>query len=126
MPGGSYIRPNQQYYPWDGTSRNLVWDVGTLSWISMQQPVINTDNLTVDGALGVLNASDVRINPAKEETLLGVAGLVPAGYDYVSCSYTGSNLTGVVYKTGGAGGTTVATLTLTYDANDNLISVTKT
>lgn len=45
-------------------------------------------------------------------------------HDYISLSYTGDNLTGVVYKTGGAGGTTVATLTLTYSGS-NLTSVTR-
>ena len=54
-----------------------------------------------------------------------VAGLSIPKHDYVSLSYTGSNLTGVVYKTGGAGGTTVATLTLAYNGNNNLTSVTK-
>lgn len=49
---------------------------------------------------------------------------IPA-WDYVSLSYTGSNLTGVIFKTGGSGGTTVATLVLAY-TGDNLISVTKT
>ena len=53
-----------------------------------------------------------------------VAGLNIAPYDYVSLSYTGSNLTGVVYKTGGASGSTVATLTLAYSGS-NLVSVTK-
>lgn len=53
-------------------------------------------------------------------------GLVPHAYDYVSLSYTGSNLTGVVYKSGGSGGTTVATLVLTYDVSDNLETITKT
>jgi hypothetical protein len=38
---------------------------------------------------------------------------IPA-HNYIALSYTGSNLTSVVYKTGGAGGTTVATLTLAY------------
>ncbi len=52
--------------------------------------------------------------------------LVPSNYDYISLSYTGSNLTGVVFKTGGSGGTVVSTLTLAYDGSDNLISVTKT
>lgn len=57
----------------------------------------------------------------------GVAGsLVTAPYDYIVLSYTGSNLTGVVYKTSGSGGTTVATLVLTYDGSNNLTSVTKT
>lgn len=51
--------------------------------------------------------------------------LVPAVYDYTSLSYTGSNLTGVVFKTGGSGGTTVATLSLAYDGSNNLTSVTK-
>ena len=43
-----------------------------------------------------------------------VSGLVPESYDYIALSYTGTNLTGVVYKTGGVGGSTVATLTLAY------------
>lgn len=54
-----------------------------------------------------------------------IAGLYIPQHDYVSLSYTGSNITGVVYKSGGSSGATVATLTLTYDGNNNLISVTK-
>ena len=54
-----------------------------------------------------------------------VTGLEIPAHDYIALSYTGSNLTGVVYKDGGAGGTTVATLTLAYDGSNNLISVTK-
>lgn len=54
-----------------------------------------------------------------------INGLVREPYDYILCSYTGSNLTGVVYKSGGASGTVVATLTLAYSGSD-LISVTKT
>ena len=46
--------------------------------------------------------------------VVNVSGLVPENYDYISLSYTGDNLTGVVYKTNGSGGTTVATLTLSY------------
>lgn len=52
-------------------------------------------------------------------------GLDIPAHDYIDLSYTGSNLTGVVYKTGGSGGTTVATLTLAYDGSNNLISVAK-
>lgn len=54
-----------------------------------------------------------------------LSGLSVPKHDYVSLSYTGSNLTGVVYKTGGSGGTTVATLTLGYSGS-TLTSVTKT
>lgn len=57
---------------------------------------------------------------------VGREGLEIPTHDYISNSYDGSgNLTGVVYKRGGASGRTVATLTLTYDANDNLLTVTK-
>jgi hypothetical protein len=52
-------------------------------------------------------------------------GLSIPTHDYISMSYTGSNMTGVVYKIGGSGGATVATLTLTYDGSNNLTSVTK-
>lgn len=51
--------------------------------------------------------------------------LVPKTYDYISLGYTGDNLTTVVYKIGGSGGTTVATLTLAY-SGAILTSVTKT
>lgn len=54
-----------------------------------------------------------------------LTGLEIPEHDYIDLSYTGANLTGVVYKSGGSGGTTVATLTLAYDGSDNLISVTK-
>ena len=58
-------------------------------------------------------------------TLPTTSELAIPACDYISLSYTGSNLTTVVYKTGGAGGTTVATLTLAYDASNNLTSITK-
>ena len=51
--------------------------------------------------------------------------LSPAEYDHIAMSYTGSNLTEVVYKIGGASGTVVATLTLGYNGSGNLTSVTR-
>lgn len=59
------------------------------------------------------------------QNLQAINSLTPTTYDYISLSYTGANLTGVVYKLGGSGGTTVSTLTLGYDGSDNLTSVTK-
>jgi hypothetical protein len=53
-----------------------------------------------------------------------LTGLEIPDHDYIALSYTGENLTGVVYKQGGASGTTVATLTLAY-AGTQLTSVTK-
>lgn len=58
-------------------------------------------------------------------------GLVPGGYDYIGLTYVASGngageIETVTYKTGGSGGTTIATLTLAYDASNNIASVTKT
>ena len=67
----------------------------------------------------------MKVSTIDGDPLAVVAGLSIPEHDYTALSYTGTNLTGVVYKTGGSGGTTVATLTLVYDGNDNIISVTK-
>lgn len=79
----------------------------------------NTQRVTLasDGP-GVANLSTIATNTAR------VPGFSLPAYDYLSLSYTSGNVTGVVYKTGGASGTTVATLTLAYSGSD-LISVTK-
>jgi len=66
---------------------------------------------------------------AKQDTqitlLQGIAGFVPSVYDYISLVYTGNNLTTVIFKTGGSGGSVVSTLTLEYSGN-TFTSVTKT
>lgn len=58
--------------------------------------------------------------------VLAINTLIPVAYDYVVLSPTGTNPTTIVYKTGGVGGATVATLTLTYDPNNNVQTVTRT
>lgn len=54
-------------------------------------------------------------------------GLVTVPFDYIQLSnYDGNGNPGlIIYKSGGAGGTTVATLTLTY-AGLNILTITKT
>lgn len=52
-------------------------------------------------------------------------GLGVPPHDYISLGYSSGNLTSVVYRNGGASGTIVTTLALTYDANDNLLTVTR-
>jgi len=54
------------------------------------------------------------------------SGLSVPPNDYISLTYTGGNVSSVVYKLGGAAGTTVATLSLTYDGGGNLLTVTRT
>lgn len=68
---------------------------------------------------------------AKQDTMISslsaIAGLVTSAYDYFSTSRNASNfITSIVFKTGGSGGTTVATLTIARDANNYITSVTKT
>lgn len=53
-----------------------------------------------------------------------IPGLNIPTHNYISLTYTGSDLTGIVYKSGGSGGTTVATLALAY-SNGLLASITR-
>lgn len=81
------------------------------------------------GAVEIKNGSDdtrVTVTSANQLKVFdNVANsLVPSQYDYVSLGYTGDNLTTVLYKNGGSGGTLVSTLTLAYTGSV-LISVTK-
>jgi len=73
------------------------------------------------------NAAEARrvINVDGSGDIINMSGLVPENYDYISLGYTGDNITTVVYKKGGAGGTTVATLTLAY-TGAQLDTITKT
>ena len=53
-----------------------------------------------------------------------VQGLSVPANDFIALAYSGTTLTGVTYKTGGGGGTTVATLALAYSGT-TLLSVAK-
>jgi hypothetical protein len=86
----------------------------------VQNPVTDVQ---ITGPVTVSN--EVEVKNDSGNPIPTVEGLSIPEHDYIALTYTGSNLTGVVYKDGGAGGTTVATLTLAYDGNDNLTSVTK-
>ena len=56
--------------------------------------------------------------------LLVTTGLVPPGWDYVSLS-PASQPTTLVFKRGGSGGTTIATITIAYSGSD-ISEVTRT
>ena len=101
-------------------------DLSTLAKESKQLPdnhQVTVSNPTADPETGLATSSK---QDTQTTLLQGIAGFVPSVFDYISLSYTGSNLTGVVFRTGGSGGTVVSTLTLAYDGSDNLTSVTKT
>lgn len=67
---------------------------------------------------------------ASEETLQAVAGLVTEPFDTVQITTyaDGTDLypTVIVYRLGGASGTVVATLTITYDGSNRFSQVVKT
>lgn len=70
----------------------------------------------------VVDANKNIVNPATAEGQTYL--LVPKTYDYISMS-PASQPTTVIYKRGGSGGTTVATLTIAYSGTD-VSSVTRT
>ncbi len=68
---------------------------------------------------------------ALEETLQNLVGLEIQPHDYIAITYVAAGngvgeIETVVYKTGGSGGTTVATLTLAYNVANEISSITKT
>ena len=99
----------------------FVGSAGLSEFVSPSQPLpVDIGNATLS-----VTADGVEIKNDSGNPIPTLTGLEIPAHDYIDLSYTGTNLTGVVYKDGGSGGTTVATLTLAYDGNDNLISVTK-
>ena len=94
---------------------------GFVSNVSPSTPLpVNIGSATLS-----VTADGVEIKNDSGNPIPTIDGLAIPEHDYIELSYTGTNLTGVVYKTGGSGGTTVATLTLAYDGSDNLTSITK-
>lgn len=113
--------------------------IGALAYSLIPKPahgIIFGSSMRTD-SVGIKNVSGTQINPATEakqddiiSAITGSAGLVPDSYDYVALTYVSAGngigeIETATYKTGGSGGTTVAILTLAYDANSNLTSVTK-
>lgn len=91
-------------------------DPNGLSQLDANQVIRGTATRTEDGQLA--------------QKTVNVASLVSEPYDHLDLTYvTVGNGIGeietVVYKQGGPSGTTVATLTLGYNASDQLISVTR-
>lgn len=84
---------------------------------SANQSTANTSLSNIEADIDAMNAR--------------LAGnLVPETFDYIAITYVAAGngvgeIETVTYKTGGSGGSTVATLTLAYDANDKLSTVTR-
>lgn len=112
----------------------------------------NTSDNATETTLSALNAKVTAVDTtgksteAKQDTMITSLGniesdidnlnarlagnLVPETFDYLSLTYVAAGngageIETVVYRTGGAAGTIVATLTLGYDASNRLSSVTR-
>lgn len=91
-------------------------------------PGLNKGTSSDPSFVKVENSSGTVINPATEDTLLKVPGLSIPIYDYVSMALSAGDTTETyTFKTGGSGGSTVATVTVVYtsSARTVLSSVTK-
>lgn len=90
-----------------------------------QDTGVNTPKIRIADTNGnVVNISNDTTIANVAQQIQVINSLTPNVYDYISLSYTGSNLTTVTYKINGASGSTISTLTLAYSGN-NLISVTR-
>lgn len=131
---------------WGGASgniRNIVGNGGSIGVVQITSPwtVVNSG-----GSVGVVMISGVSImggsiaNGGFGSSVTNWAGgsglyvndllsnpLTRALYDFIGMSYgISQNLTSVIFKTGGAAGTSISGLGLSYDANNNLTYITKT
>lgn len=98
-------------------SKIVAIDTGAVTIVSSVLPTDAASETTLSAAASDINDLNARL----------AGSLVPEAFDYQSISYVGAttDIDTVVYKTGGSGGTTVATLTMGYDGSNRLTSVTR-
>ena len=95
------------------------WNEKQLKKLMSSLSVSVSGGMSASG-LATANRQDIAIAELQK-----IVGFEIGEYDYIDLNYTGDDLTEVIYKTGGSGGTTVATLTLAYTAGV-LQTITKT
>jgi hypothetical protein len=100
---------------------------------------LEAKDFATETTLSALEAKDFATETTLADVLTAVQGslstitqntIVISEHDHIAMTYVASGdgegeIQTVTYKTGGASGTTVATLTLTYDASNRLSSVTR-
>ena len=90
-------------------------------------------NVTVSNMIPAVEtglATSTNQTDGSQKTQIVGGALVTESFDYIALTYVsvGNGLGEIetaTYKTGGAGGSTVAVITLTYNANNEIASVTK-
>lgn len=106
--GNASVGPNGSPIPTDSTL------------VGFEDPSGNLEPGHLDSN-GYVEVIDIPLNAKTASSLVTVP------FDYIELAYVGAttDIDTVIYKSGGAAGTTVATLTLGYDGSDRLTSVTK-
>lgn len=87
-----------------------------------------------EGIMGIDGSGSyrvVKVNADGELIVNPEAGFEIPAYDYIALTYVASGngageIETATFKTGGSGGSTVATLTLAYNSDNEISSVTKT
>lgn len=103
----------------------------TLAALNAKVTAVDTTNLATSANQTTANASLSNIESDIDDLNARLAGsLVPETFDYLDVTYVAAGngageIETVVYKSGGAAGATVATLTLAYDASNRISSVTR-
>lgn len=80
--------------------------------------------MTLPQPKGAIYTIPVSTGPSGATYSGSPAPALPFGADYAAITYAGSFVATLVYKTGGAGGTTIATLTFANDGT-NITSITQ-
>ena len=99
--------------------------------MTLDYPLTQSKMADRAGEIMIIDELGNPVDVATEETLAKLAGSAIGEYDYIALTYVAAGdgageIETATYKLGGVGGTTVATLTLAYNASDAITSVTKT
>ncbi len=99
----------------DGTNRSrMEFAQETHIWARAARPGSSAKVEVSTGRLG-----------SQSKPMSVIEGLSIPKHDFIGMNYTGAVLSSVVYKTGGASGTVVASVAMAYDSSGNLTSVTR-
>jgi hypothetical protein len=111
---------------WDEDSNRIRVDAEVTATIGEVQVDLDAedDSVSIYDATGV-NPMTVNTDGSLEVRPLN--SLVPEPFDYIGASYPDPETEIYLYKTGGAGGTTVATVTVVYvdSTKERLVSATR-
>ena len=132
LPTGASTSAKQLPNDHDVNVTNMIPAVETGLATSVKQLADNhqvtVSNPTADPETGLSTLAEQQ---SQTTLLTGMAGFTVTGYDYIALTYVAAGngageIETAIFKTGGSGGTTITTLTLAYNSDDEISSVTKT